>query len=53
MHALVQQVLDVSQREREPDVEHHRQPDDRGARLEVPERRAFGQPARLAGRKAA
>jgi hypothetical protein len=37
--ALVQKILDVVEREREPDVEHHRQSDDLGARLEVSEMR--------------
>ena len=32
--ALVQQVFDVAQRQREPDIHHHRQADDFGARLE-------------------
>ena len=50
--ALVQQVLDVSERKREPDVHHHRQADDLGAGLEVPEGGAFGHPKRLAGRSA-
>ena len=39
---LVQQILDVSQREREPNVEHHREADDLGAGLEVAEWGAFG-----------
>jgi len=33
--ALMQQILDVPKREREPDVHHHRQADDLAARLEV------------------
>ena len=28
--ALVQQIFDISQRERETNVQHHRQPDDLG-----------------------
>jgi hypothetical protein len=32
---LVQQVLDVPERERIADIQHHRQADDLGARLEV------------------
>jgi hypothetical protein len=40
--ALVQEILDISEREREPDVEHHRQSDDLGVRLAVSERGAFG-----------
>ena len=47
--ALVKQILDVSQREREPNVEHHREADDLGAGLEVLERGAFGHPKTLAG----
>jgi hypothetical protein len=34
---LVQQVLDVSQRQREAEAEHHRQADDQRACLEVAE----------------
>jgi hypothetical protein len=34
---LVQKILDVAERQREADVEHHRQADDLGAGLEVPE----------------
>jgi len=37
MHAFVQQVLDVPQRKREPDIHHHCRADDFGARLEVAE----------------
>lgn len=33
--ALVQQILDVSQRKWESDIEYHRQANDLGARLEV------------------
>jgi hypothetical protein len=39
--ALMQQVLDVPQREREPDVHHDRQADDLGRRLEVLEGAGF------------
>jgi hypothetical protein len=39
--ALVQQILDVPQREREPDVHHNRQADDFGRRLEVLEGAGF------------
>ncbi len=49
---LVEEVLDVSKRQREPDVEHHRQADDLRARLELVKRGAFGHPARLATRPA-
>jgi hypothetical protein len=45
--ALVQHVLDVPQGKREPDVEHHREADDLGARLEVPERVALLHPPKL------
>ena len=52
--ALVQQILDVPQRQREPDVHHYRQADDLGGRLEVAKRGAFchgrtlnSRPARL------
>ncbi|MEM6637725.1 MAG: hypothetical protein AAF667_17745 [Pseudomonadota bacterium] len=40
--AFVQQVLDIPQRERKPNVQHHRQSDDLGQRLEVPEKGALG-----------
>jgi hypothetical protein len=33
--ALMQQILDVSEREGEADIHHHRQADDLGPRLEV------------------
>ena len=49
---LVQEILDIAQRQREADVEHHRQTDDLGAGLEVAKRRAFGHALRLAGRPA-
>ena len=39
--ALVQQVLDITEREREADVHHHRQADNLGARLEPLEGEAF------------
>jgi hypothetical protein len=44
---LVQQVLDVPQRERKPDLQHHRQAEVLGARLEVAEGGAFGHAGRL------
>ena len=50
--ALLEQVLDVPQRQRKPGVEHHRQPDDLGRGLEVPERAALGHAARLGSRPA-
>jgi hypothetical protein len=40
--SLVQQVLYITERQREPDVEHHRQKDYLGAGLEVAERGASG-----------
>lgn len=49
---LLQVILDIAQRQREADVEHHRQTDDLGAGLEVAKRRAFGHALRLAGRPA-
>ena len=45
--ALVQKVLDVSQRQREPDIHHHSQADDFGRGLEVTERGALGHDQRL------
>ena len=39
---LFKQILNVPKRQREPDVQHHRQTDDLGARLEVLERERFG-----------
>lgn len=35
--ALVEQVFDVSQRERKSNIQHDRQPDDFGRRVEVSE----------------
>src|SRR6056297_471711 len=46
---LVQQILDVSERQREADVHHDRQADDLGRRLEVLEGVAFGHLGTLAG----
>ena len=43
----MQQVLDVPQLEREPDVQHHRQADDLGAGLERLEELGFGHDGRL------
>jgi hypothetical protein len=42
-----QQVLDVAEGRREPDVHHHRQADDLGACLEPPEVAGFGPCERL------
>ena len=36
--ALVQQILDIPEREREPNIHHYRQADDLGARLELTKR---------------
>ena len=44
---FMEQVFDVSQREGEPDVHHHREADDLGAGLEVPEWRALAHDRRL------
>lgn len=48
--ALVQQVHDVSQRQRVADIKHHRQADDLGACLEVPEGAGFGHREKPGGR---
>ena len=50
--ALMQQILDVAQRERETDIHHDRQADDFGGRLEVPKRGAFCHPGKLDRRPA-
>lgn len=47
--ALVQQVVDVPQRERERDIQHHGQADDLRARLEILEWAGFGHSGRLPG----
>ena len=47
--ALVEQILDIPKRQREADVEHHRQADDLGARLEVLKRGKFCHDRTLAG----
>src|SRR6056297_3130124 len=39
---FMEQILDVAKRQREPDVQHHRQADDLWARLEIAEGAAFG-----------
>jgi hypothetical protein len=44
---LVKQILDVSQRQRKPDVQHHRQADDLRAGLEGLEGIAFRHPETL------
>lgn len=45
--ALVQQVLDVAQRERETHVHHDRKADDLGAGSEIAKRIGFAHPGRL------
>ena len=50
--AFMQKILDVSKRQREPDVEHHRQADDLGACLEVTKRAVSGHPRTLGDRPA-
>lgn len=45
--ALVQQILDIFQRQWQADTEHHRQSDHFGARLEIAKGTAFCHPARL------
>ena len=47
--ALVQQILDIAERQREPDVHHYRQADDLRARLEIAEGGAFGHTETLPG----
>ena len=46
--ALVEQVLDIAKREREPNVHHHSQADDFGAALKTFERVGFGHGRTLA-----
>ena len=48
--AFVEQVFDVAQRNREPDLEHHRQADDLWARLEVAEQGTVAHVGRPASR---
>jgi hypothetical protein len=50
--ALVQQILDIPEREREPDVQHHRQADHLGRRFEIAKRGAFCHSGTLFGRPA-
>ena len=45
--ALVQQVFDILERQRESDIEHHGEADDLGAGFEVTKRRTSGHQARL------
>jgi len=48
--ASVQEVLDVAQRKRVTDIEHHCQADDFGTSLEVPEGGALGHLTTLGGK---
>ena len=50
--ALVQQVLDVAQRKRKPDVHHYRQADDLGRGFEIAKGAGFAHHARLGHRPA-
>ncbi len=46
--ALVQQVFDIPQRHRVTDIHHHREADDLGTGLEIPENAGVAHPIRLA-----
>ena len=48
--ALVQQILDVPQRKRKPDIHHHGKADDLGAGTKVPKGAAFCHPQMLGNR---
>ena len=48
--ALMHEVFDLAQRNRAPNIEHHRQADDLGIGLEVPKGDALGQHTRLGGK---
>jgi hypothetical protein len=50
--ALVQEVLDVPERQRIPDVHHHCKADNLGRRFEVAEDASVAHPDRLAARSA-
>ncbi len=50
--ALVQQIFDILERQRVPDIHHHRQADDFRGRLKVAKRGAFCHPAKLGVRPA-
>jgi hypothetical protein len=50
--AFVQEILHITERQREPDVQHHCEADDLRARLEIAERGAFCHKATLAVRPA-
>jgi hypothetical protein len=43
----MEQIFDVSEREWEPNIEHHREADDLRACFEIAERRAIGHLVRL------
>ncbi len=45
--SLMQQILHIPERQRKPDIEHHRQADDLGAGLEVLERGTLGHDQKL------
>jgi len=45
--SFVQKIFHVTEWERKPNVQHHRQADDLGARFKVPEWRVFYHTARL------
>ena len=45
--SLVREILHISKRQREPDVEHHRQANDLRAGLEIAKRGAFGRQKNL------
>ena len=47
--ALVQKILDIPERQRKPNIQHHRQADNLGAGLEVLEWGAFGHARTLSG----
>lgn len=50
--ALMQQILDVAERQRETDVQHHRQADNFRATLKALERVRFGHGPKLRDRPA-
>lgn len=50
--AFMQQVFDIAERQREPNVQHHRQADDFWAALKALERIRFGHVETLRGRPA-
>ena len=50
--ALLQQIFDIAERKREPNIERRRQADDLGARLEIPKWAAFPQVRTLQNRPA-